>query len=144
MSRKVPKRIQSEQGGFTLIELLVVIAVIAILAALAIPTFLGQREKAQDSEAKTAVHAAASAAKSYYVDKDTYVGIDVALLKKTEPSLGHGQGATLAISGIGDDTYVLDVTSESGNHFKISESAGVITRTCTVGGDAGCPADGGW
>jgi len=39
---------------------------------------------------------------------------------------------------------VLDVTADSGNHFTWTESAGVATRSCTTGGNAGCPNDGSW
>ena len=73
MLTKLRERAQDEKG-FTLIELLVVILIIGILAAIALPAFLNQRAKAQDSEAKSNVRTAQTAMETFYTDNQTYAG----------------------------------------------------------------------
>jgi type IV pilus assembly protein PilA len=141
--RNIQTRI-SQEKGFTLIELLVVILIIGILAAIALPAFLGQRQKAQDTEAKTAVRTAATAMKTFYTDNQTYVGATPAELVKIEPSLAQGQGATLAVTSPTATGYTVDVDSKTGNTFIITETNGTATRTCTTVSKAGCPASGTW
>jgi type IV pilus assembly protein PilA len=158
MLNKLRSRIQDEKG-FTLIELLVVILIIGILAAIALPAFLGQRARAQDTEAKSAVREAQTAAETYYTDNQNY-DIDAAKLRDIEASLSSGVSAGSGLSVTSKDVvgtsgpqgYTLEVTSKTGNKFTISKSgagatAGTVTRTCDrTGGTTkgGCPASNSW
>jgi prepilin-type N-terminal cleavage/methylation domain-containing protein len=78
MLARLRKARQENEGGFTLIELLVVVIIIGILAAIAIPTFLNQREKAWQKAAQSDLRNSATVAEEYFSDNGTYVGLNPA------------------------------------------------------------------
>jgi type IV pilus assembly protein PilA len=141
MLHKLRQRAQDEKG-FTLIELLVVILIIGILAAIALPAFLNQREKAQDTEAKTAARTAQTAMETYYTDNQAYTAT-VQDLVDIEPSLANAvSDLTLTPALIGTTGYSITTTSKSSDAttFAIEVDAGDTTRTCSDPGSGGCKA----
>ena len=93
MLHKLRRRAEDEKG-FTLIELLVVILIIGILAAIAIPTFLNQKSKANDASAESLARNAATAMETYATDNNgSYSGIaNASVLNSITPGAEHQYG----------------------------------------------------
>jgi type IV pilus assembly protein PilA len=142
---------RDDEEGFTLIELMVVVLIIAILIAIAIPTFLGARQRAQDRAAQSDLRNGLTAEKTVYVDNQKY-DATTATMVGIESSLNwnntRGNGVNVLNVTVGDSAtptvvtgaiVCLDEKSKSGTVFSLVDIA-AGSKAGTYYGKAACPA----
>jgi type IV pilus assembly protein PilA len=111
-----------DEEGFTLIELMVVVLIIGILIAIALPTFLGARKRAQDRAAQSSLRNAIAAAKTCFTDNDTYTGCNDAALNGIEPSLTFQAGASTTPKQVSYEVYQTNKAGDSWAAAALSDS----------------------
>jgi type IV pilus assembly protein PilA len=122
-----------DERGFTLIELLVVVLIIGILAAIALPTFLNQKNKGYDADAKSNVRNAISQVEACAVETNGNYATCQTAAQLGDSGLPIGTAAgQVAVTGGGQSVFVVTGYSRSGKNFIFTKTTAGDTRT--VGG----------
>jgi type IV pilus assembly protein PilA len=119
-----------DERGMTLIELVIVIIVIAILIAFATSSYLGYRERANDSAAQSNIYNLVPSIQGYYIDHDSYAGMTLDGLKASYDSAIDPALYSFGSSAPTESTYCVHTSSGGRTWRKNGPVADVERLSC--------------
>ena len=119
---KLQARLAKEESGFTLIELLIVLVIIGILLAIAVPSYLGFKDRANQTAATANVRSAVPSVETYFSDNDTYAGMTVAKLKLID----QGVKLTVEPADLSTSSYFIKTVIGGKPAWKAGPAADVV------------------
>jgi len=130
---RLQRRLSREESGFTLIELLIVLVIIGILLAVAVPSYLGFKDRAKQRAAQANVRTAVPAVEAYFADTGHYTNMTLTSgdAPDTGGLTGIDAGVSITVVSAGASTYCISDTQGSFTYYKNGPAGDITTVACT-------------
>jgi prepilin-type N-terminal cleavage/methylation domain-containing protein len=120
----------ASQRGMTLVELIVVLAIMAVLMTIAIGSYLGARQKAEERTAQANIRAILPAVSAYHADHGTYETMTFAALQGYDQSLDPSGFSFGDPGNLTDNGYCVQSTAGGETWHKAGPDAVLVTGAC--------------
>ena len=120
----------ADDAGMTLVELLVVFVVIAILSAIAVPVFVGQRERAVNTTTTNDLASAKLSLLAYSMDNDGDYTTDTSALRKYGFKTSTGVEFSDIVIILGGEDFCIEAAAQTGTWFSVTSTSSVHQSPC--------------